>query len=196
MTILRSMGLSSRVPSFLLWPTLRDERSSTPHPQWVIPRADGLADPRAGNHVSMSAERTQIDRAADDAAIREVEAAYDRAWDAGDLAALLRLCDADVVVIDPSGRTSVGREAMERMLSSLFDGAGKGSTHSSDIVGVHFVTADVALADGEATIEGFAPSPAGGRTLHHRFTDVLVRGPDGWRIAQVRAYVFMRLPGV
>lgn len=183
-------------PSFLLWLTLRDERSSIPHPRWVILQADTLACPRAGNERGMSAERTEPDRAADEAAIREVEAAYDRAWDAGDLASLLELCDAGVVVIDPTGRTSVGRQEMARMLSSLFDGAGKGSTHSSDIVGVHFVTADVALADGEATIEGFAPSPAGGQTLRHRFTDVLVRRPEGWRIAQVRAYVFMRLPGV
>jgi ketosteroid isomerase-like protein len=102
---------------------------------------------------------------------------------------------ADVSVIDPSGATSAGREEMERLLSSLFAGAGRGSSHSSDIVGVHFVTDDVALADGEATIEGFTPSPAGGQTLRHRFTDVLVRGPEGWRIAQIRAYVFMRLPG-
>ena len=139
----------------------------------------------------MGVERTRADRAADEAAIRAVEAAYDRAWDAGDVAAILRLCDADVVVIDPFGGTSVGREGMGRLLSSLFDGAGKGSTHSSEIVGVHFVTDDVALADGEATIEGFAASPAGGESLRHRFTDVLVRGAEGWRIAQVRAYVFM-----
>ncbi len=127
----------------------------------------------------MGVERTRVDRAADEAAIRAVEAAYDRAWDAGDVAAILRLCDADVVVIDPFGGTSVGREGMGRLLSSLFDGDGKGSTHSSDIVGVHFVTDDVALADGEATIEGFAASPAGGESLRHRFTDVLVRGLRG-----------------
>jgi uncharacterized protein (TIGR02246 family) len=144
----------------------------------------------------MDSARTRADRAADEAAVREVEAAYDRAWDAGDLGSILRLCDADVVVIDPSGRTSVGREEMKRLLSSLFDGAGKGSSHASDIVGVHFVRDVVALADGEATIEGFAPSRAGAQTLRHRFTDVLVKGPEGWRIAQVRAYVFMQLPGV
>lgn len=144
----------------------------------------------------MGSVRTRGDRAVDEAAIRGLEAAYDRAWDAGDVTSILRLCEADVVVIDPTGATSVGREEMKRLLSSLFAGAGKGSSHASDIVGVHFVTDDVALADGEATIEGFAPSPAGGQTVRHRFTDVLVRGPEGWRIAQIRAYVFMHLPGV
>jgi uncharacterized protein (TIGR02246 family) len=140
----------------------------------------------------MGVERTRADRAADEAAIRAVEAAYDRAWDAGDVAAILQLCDADVVVIDPFGGTSVGREGMGRLLSALFDGAGRGSTHSSAIVGVHFVTDDVALADGEAIIEGFAPSLAGGDAFRHRFTDVLVSGAGGWRIAQVRAYAFVQ----
>ena len=137
----------------------------------------------------MGVERTRVDRGADEAAIRAVEVAYDRAWDAGDVAAILRLCDADVVVIDPFGGTSVSREGMERLLSSLFDGDGRGSSHSSVIVGVHFVADDVALADGEATIKGFV-SPGGGESFLHRFTDVLVRGPEGWRIAHVRAYVF------
>jgi uncharacterized protein (TIGR02246 family) len=159
-------------------------------------RCGGETQGSSGYQAGMGSATTRVDRAADEAAVRQVEAAYDRAWDAGDLASLLRLCDADVVVIDPSGRTSVGREEMERMLSSLFDGAGKGSTHSSDIVGVHFVTADVALADGEATIEGFALSPGDGQALRHRFTDVLVKRSEGWRIAQVRAYVFMHLPGL
>ena len=170
--------------------TLRHDEPSSPHPLRVIRRADTLADPRAGYEVGMDAERTRVDRAADEAAVRAVEAAYDRAWDAGDVSAILELCDAGLVVIDPFGGTSVGRTGMGQLLASLFDGAAKGSTHASEIVGVHFVTDDVALADGAATIEGFATSP-GGEPLRHRFTDVLVRGPEGWRIAQVRAYVFL-----
>jgi uncharacterized protein (TIGR02246 family) len=157
----------------------------------VIRHAGTLADPRAGYEADMDVESTRADRAADEAAIRAVEAAYDRAWGAGDVAAILGLCDIGLVVIDPYGGTSVGRAGMGQLLTSLFDGAARGSTHASEIVGVHFVTDDVALADGDATIEGFATSPAGGGPLRHRFTDVLVRGSKGWRIAQVRAYVFM-----
>ncbi len=57
---------------------------------------------------------------------------------------------------------------------------------------MRFVTDDVALADGEAVIEGLK-APDGGALppIVHRFTDVLVRGGGGWRIAQIRAYVFM-----
>lgn len=54
---------------------------------------------------------------------------------------------------------------------------------------------DVALADGEAVIEGLK-APDGGALppIVHRFTDVLVRDGGGWRIAQIRAYVFMDGP--
>jgi hypothetical protein len=60
---------------------------------------------------------------------------------------------------------------------------------------VRFVSDDVALADGEAVIEGLK-DPGGGvmPPLVHRFTDVLVRLDGSWRIAQIRAYVFMDGP--
>ena len=60
---------------------------------------------------------------------------------------------------------------------------------------MRFVSDDVALADGEAVIEGLR-GPDGGvmPPLVHRFTDVLVRQDGSWRIAQVRAYVFMDGP--
>ena len=71
------------------------------------------------------------------------------------------------------------------------DGPARGSKHMSEVVAVRFVKSDVALVDGLATISGF-----GGRSepLRHNYTDVLVRTSDGWRIDQVRAYVFMQMP--
>jgi uncharacterized protein (TIGR02246 family) len=94
--------------------------------------------------LNMNYAITPNDRASDEAAIRAIESAYDSAWNAGDITSILQLCTEDVVVIDPSGGTSVGRDGMERSLASLFSGVGKGSTHTSEIMGVHFVTDDVA----------------------------------------------------
>lgn len=136
----------------------------------------------------MDRTRTTQARGTDEAAIRALESDYDRAWDAGDLPSLMRLFVDDVVVIDPLGRTSVGREAVGRMLASVLDGFGKDSSHAGAIERVSFVTDDVALADGEATITGLrdaggAPSPP----FLHRFTDVVVKTGDEWRIAQIRA---------
>lgn len=138
----------------------------------------------------MDAGTTQSS-AADEAAVRAVEAAYDSAWNAGDLASILRLLTDGVVIINPYGETMNGRAEVERSFAALFEGVAKGSRHSSQIRAVHFVTPDVALVDADAVISDFGPGP---EPVRHAFTDVLVRDDDGWRIAHVRAYVFMLRP--
>ncbi len=129
--------------------------------------------------------------AADEVAVRAVEAAYDAAWNAGDLASLLQLLTDGVVIINPYGEMLTGRDAVEVSFAALFDGAARGSTHSSQIRAVHFVAPDVALVDAEAVISNFGSGP---EPLRHDFTDVLVRTCDGWRIDHVRAYTFIPRP--
>jgi hypothetical protein len=68
------------------------------------------------------------------------------------------------------------------MLLQFLATEARGSTHTSTIVRVEFVTNDVAVADGEARIETAAA------TIRHAFTDVLVKTESEWRIAQTRAY--------
>jgi uncharacterized protein (TIGR02246 family) len=137
----------------------------------------------------MNAERGQF--AVDEAAIRAVEAAYDAAWNTGDLESLLQLLTERVVVINPYGEIATGRDAVKSSFMVLFEGAARGSTHSSRIRAVHFVGPDVALVDAEAVISNFGLGP---EPLRHDFTDVLVRTRDGWRIDHVRAYAFIPRP--
>jgi hypothetical protein len=59
---------------------------------------------------------------------------------------------------------------------------------------IHFITADVAIVDGEARLERQSSGDASPFTVVHRFTDVLVKQDGRWSIAQVRGYVFMQ-PG-
>ena len=106
---------------------------------------------------------------------------------------LLQLLTDGVVIINPYGETTAGRDEVELFFAALFDGVGKGSRHSSLIRGVHFVRPDVALVDAEAVISDFGPGP---QPVRHSFTDVLVRTSDGWRINHVRAYVFMPRPPI
>ncbi|HSK47629.1 MAG TPA: SgcJ/EcaC family oxidoreductase [Coriobacteriia bacterium] len=129
--------------------------------------------------------------AGDDVAVRAVEADYDAAWNAGDLASLLQLLTDGVVIINPYGEMITGRDAVEESFAALFDGAARGSTHSSQIRAVHFVAPGVALVDAEAVISNFGSGP---EPLRHDFTDVLVRTRDGWRIDHVRAYTFIPRP--
>ena len=57
------------------------------------------------------------------------------------------------------------------------------------------MTDDVALADGEAVIEGLRDqSGAVIPPVVHRFTDVMIKRDGRWHIAQVRAYVLMDGP--
>ena len=131
------------------------------------------------------------DIAEDEAAVRAVESAYDVAWNAGDISAVLNLLTDRIVITNPSGETTVGRDEAASTFAALMDGPARGSKHNSEVVAVRFVNSDVALVDGLASINGF-----GGRAapLRHNYTDILVRTADGWRIDQVRAYVFMQLP--
>ena len=126
-----------------------------------------------------------------EAAVRAVESAYDVAWNAGDVAAVLDLLTDSVVITNPSGESTVGRDAAAASFAALMDGPARGSKHMSEVVAVRFVKSDVALVDGLATISGFGEHS---EPLQHNYTDVLVRTSDGWRIDQVRAYVFMQLP--
>jgi uncharacterized protein (TIGR02246 family) len=131
----------------------------------------------------------------DEDAVRAVEAAYDEAWNAADVAAMMRLFTADASVVDPTGRRSDGRTGIEGLLAEFLRGQGQGSRHSSKILDVRFASRDVAVVDGEASIEGLKTKDGGDRgALRHRFTDILVATGQGWRIAHVRAYVFMSQP--
>lgn len=132
------------------------------------------------------------ERSRAEATIREAEAAYDRAWDAGDVDALVRPFVPDATLIDPFGNVVTGEDGIRRALAGLLAGRGRGSTHAGTILGVRFVTHDVALADGEALIEGLTgPDGEALPALTHRFTDVFVLRDGDWRISQIRAYVLM-----
>ena len=106
--------------------------------------------------------------------------------------ALVRPFVAEATLIDPFGNVVTGGEGIRRSLGGLLAGRARGSTHAGTILGVRFVTHDVALADGEAVIEGLTgPGGEALPALTHRFTDVFVLRDGSWRISQIRAYVLM-----
>ena len=125
-----------------------------------------------------------MDAPGDADAVLAVEAAYDAAWSAGDEEALARCFAHDAVLVNPHGEVAVGIAVIRERLGAFLRGAARGSRHASRAARVSFVTADVAVVDGEARLELAAPAGA----LVHRFTDVLVRRDGRWLIAHVRAY--------
>jgi uncharacterized protein (TIGR02246 family) len=124
-------------------------------------------------------------------AIRAVEAAYDAAWQAGDIETLLTCLTENAVLVNPRGEVAKGHAAIRRELGEFLNGPAAGSKHTSLVSRVEFVTADVAIVDGEALVEMPGQNGQSTTSLTHRFTDVLVRKNYRWAIAHVRAYVLM-----
>jgi uncharacterized protein (TIGR02246 family) len=119
--------------------------------------------------------------------VLKVEAAYDQAWQAGDLEGIVACLTKDAVLISPRGEVACGHQEIRKLIGEFLDGPAKGSTHTGNILRIYFVTDDVAVLDGEALIEGTESSDLSS-LKHHMFTDILVRSGDIWLIAQIRAY--------
>lgn len=131
------------------------------------------------------------DSAGDERSVRQLEADYDAAWNAGDSAALVAAFSEDAVVVNPFGAVAAGRAEIARVLSAFLGGAARGTRHTSEVTRVVFLTPEVALVDGRALLEWPGRTAAARPAIAHHFTDVLVKQNGTWRISQVRGYVFM-----
>lgn len=152
---------------------------------WLIGCAGGST-----NHAGVREDVgtvSRVDRSEDEAAIRRIEQAYDRAWNAGDAAGLVASMAPDVVVVNPRGQVAIGRDAFEGVMREVLSGPFAGTRHASTIARIHFPAADVAVVDGQATVTAPGAAPA----TSVQFTDVFVRSAGGWLLAEVRAYVWL-----
>ena len=122
--------------------------------------------------------------------VRALERAYDDAWTSGDQARLLSFFTRDAVIITPYGDVWRGIHEIEEGLRDIMSQPARGM-HTSTISAVHFVTADVAIADGQAVLDSEAAQATDDLPLIHSFSDVLVKRDSVWRIAHVRAYRFI-----
>ena len=164
-------------------------------PSLVSPARGGWGNFLIGELAGMARGKATAtrDRARDDAGVRALEQAYDAAWNGRDISALVALFTIDAVLINPRGQVARGRGEVEQVIRGFLDGPARKSSHTSVISDVHFLTADVAIVDGEATLTGvLRPDGATELPLVHRFTDVITRSDGSWSIAHVRAYVYMR----
>ena len=125
-------------------------------------------------------------RKPDEQLIRKTEAAYDSAWQQGDIEGIMVCFTEDAIIISPRGDVAIGKEQVRNLLSNFLGSEAKSTKHTSRITRISFVTDDVAVVDGEAFIEG--AENLSDSVKHHSFTDILVRSGDGWLISQIRAY--------
>ena len=115
---------------------------------------------------------------ADEAAVRDVVKRYVDAREAKDAKAIESLFTADADQLVSSGVWRKGRE--EVVKGTLASSEAAGGKRTITVQTVRFLSPDIALADGPYEIAGAAESRKMWTSL------VIVRKPEGWRIAAIR----------
>lgn len=115
---------------------------------------------------------------ADEAAVRDVVKRYVDAREARDAKAIQALFTADADQLVSSGVWRRGRE--EVVKGTLASSEASGGKRTISVQTVRFLSADVAIADGPYEIAGSAETRKMWTAL------IVVRRPEGWRIAAIR----------
>jgi uncharacterized protein (TIGR02246 family) len=116
-------------------------------------------------------------------AIKQAMTAYSDAFNRGDVDGLLAHWSPDADYIDESGKTTRGRAAIADLLRKNQEHL-KGHKMKLEGTGLRFVTRDVALADGKATLA----SPDGTEDVTP-FVAVWVKSKDKWLVKSLRDLV-------
>jgi uncharacterized protein (TIGR02246 family) len=113
-------------------------------------------------------------------AIAKAATGYIAAFEKGDVDALVAKWAPDAEYIDESGKITQGREAIAALLRKNFKGV-KGYKLDLQTTAFRFITPDVALADGKATLT----SPEG---IEERtpYSSVLVKKEGEWMLRSLR----------
>jgi uncharacterized protein (TIGR02246 family) len=119
-------------------------------------------------------------RAEDVQAIKQAATAYSAAFEKGDIDQLLTHWSADAEYIDESGKVTQGHDAIAAMIRKNLEHL-KGHKLKLEGKGLRFVTADVAMVDGKATLV----SPEGKEDVTP-FAAVWVKNGGKWRVRSLR----------
>jgi uncharacterized protein (TIGR02246 family) len=122
----------------------------------------------------------QSGSAGGDAAVRDLVKKYEAARNATDTKAVAALFTADSDQLVSSGEWRKGRDAVVR--GAMASSAATGGKRTLTVDSIRYPAPDVAIADARYDLAGLAD----GQERHMWSTFVLVRGPDGWRIAAIR----------
>lgn len=131
--------------------------------------------------LSMAHPLSAQARPGDEAAIREHTAAYERAVNNGDAAAVAALFapDGDFIFFD--GPRVAGRAAIQRDTEARFAMRPASMRFGLTVTGIRFVGADAAIVDTRAT---FSEGPM----RANRGTSVIVRRDGQWLLAALRVF--------
>lgn len=126
--------------------------------------------------------------AADEAAIRKIISDATEAWNRGDAHAFSRNFQEDGWFTSVLGMVLSGRKEFEQRHAEMLAAGFKGSRVARTIRRMRFLRPDVALADVDTEMTGFAKLPPGLQTgpdgaLRARLQAVFVKDNGAWQIA-------------
>jgi uncharacterized protein (TIGR02246 family) len=125
------------------------------------------------------------DRQAHETEVREFFEGFCAAWTAGDADAFGKLFTDDADYVSYDGSWAAGRPQLQDNHDKLFRGVIAGSAMVGEIESLRFVTDDVAVLVGNASVLMPWRSKLPKRRLS-RQTVVCVRTPASWRIAAIQ----------
>lgn len=121
-------------------------------------------------------------RADDEKALDAVRAAFTKAFDKGDAAAVAATYTETAVVIDEDGERTEGRANIEAQYADSF-AESPGSTIVIQVDSLRFLGPETALEEGRTTV---TPPKGAGVPEHTRFTAIYVKTDGKWLQAAVR----------
>jgi uncharacterized protein (TIGR02246 family) len=124
---------------------------------------------------------------ADQVAIERLLASLDEAWARGDADAFASHFAADGTFTNILGTFFSGHQAFRDRHEAIFRTVFKGSTQALKLEKLRFIRSDVAIADIDATVRGYAALPAGvsatpDGTLRTKLLLVLIKERGEWWI--------------
>lgn len=133
----------------------------------------------------MSRKKTDLEgqRAKDEQAIRELVAAREAAWNAGDTVAYAQLLTEDADIVSATGRPARGREALLKLFAEQHSNVYAGVRTHTGVTHLRLLGNDVALADVGYELEGGKVD-----AIRRGSMAFVVRKDAGrWRIAAIRS---------
>ncbi|HUG18067.1 MAG TPA: SgcJ/EcaC family oxidoreductase [Planctomycetaceae bacterium] len=132
---------------------------------------------------SRSAPQVTPERSADEAAIRQADEAFVKAYGEGDAKAIAALFTPDAEYVDEAGNLFQGREAIEQTLVEFFS-ENPDCQLEMTIDSIRFVSPGIAIEDGSTILT----HPELPDTIASRYTTIYVKSEGKWLAASVRDY--------
>ena len=135
--------------------------------------------------VSLGSVIVAQDTAADEEAIRELDARWAEAWNNRDTETIVAMYAEDADGIDPMGQTISGREAILEHMTEEFENTPEGASAESELTYLRFIRPNIAIADGTWAVSGLPEGvPAEGL-----YTVVFVKQDGEWRVVAGRSRI-------